>query len=78
LIAEADAAVAALRAERPTLAGHTYLFGQARGDVLPMVVGDDNLSTVFMRSLGPDVPEDLRDAPATAALALQEVASTPQ
>jgi iron complex transport system substrate-binding protein len=43
-----------------------------------MVVGEDNLSTVFMRSLGPDVPEDLRDAPATAALALQEVASTPQ
>lgn len=69
LIAEADAAVAALRAELPTLAGRTYLFGQARGDVLPMVVGEDNLSTVFMRSLGLDVPEDFRDAPATAALA---------
>jgi iron complex transport system substrate-binding protein len=69
LIAESDTAVAALRAELPTLAGRTYLFGQARGDVLPMVVGEQNLSTVFMRSLGLNVPESFRNAPATAALA---------
>lgn len=69
LIAESDAAVAALRAELPGLAGRTYLFGQARGDILPMVVGEQNLSTVFMRSLGLDVPEDFRNAPATGALA---------
>ncbi len=69
LIGEADAAVAALRAELPGLAGRTYLFGQARGDILPMVVGEQNLSTVFMRSLGLDVPENFRNAPATGALA---------
>ncbi len=69
LIAESDAAVASLRAEFPGLAGRTYLFGQARGDILPMVVGEQNLSTVFMRSLGLDVPEDFRNAPATGALA---------
>ncbi|TWF74302.1 iron complex transport system substrate-binding protein [Pseudonocardia hierapolitana] len=69
LIAEADTAVAALRAELPALAGRTYLFGQARGDILPMVVGEQNLSTVFMRSLGLDVPENFRNAPATNALA---------
>jgi iron complex transport system substrate-binding protein len=69
LIAEADAAVAALRAELPALAERTYLFGQARGDVLPMVVGEQNLSTVFMRSLGLDVPADFRNAPASNALA---------
>jgi iron complex transport system substrate-binding protein len=69
LIAESDAVVAALRAELPGLAGRTYLFGQARGDILPMVVGEQNLSTVFMRSLGLDVPENFRNAPATGALA---------
>jgi iron complex transport system substrate-binding protein len=69
LIAEADAAVAALRAELPALVERTYLFGQARGDVLPMVVGEQNLSTVFMRSLGLDVPESFRAAPASNALA---------
>jgi iron complex transport system substrate-binding protein len=69
LIAESDAAVAALRAELPALAERTYLFGQARGDILPMVVGEQNLSTVFMRSLGLDVPENFRNAPATSALA---------
>jgi iron complex transport system substrate-binding protein len=69
LIAEADAAVAALRAELPALAERTYLFGQARGDILPMVVGEQNLSTVFMRSLGLNVPENFRNAPATNALA---------
>jgi iron complex transport system substrate-binding protein len=69
LIAEADAAVAALRAELPALAERTYLFGQARGEVLPMVVGEQNLSTVFMRSLGLNVPESFRNAPASNALA---------
>lgn len=69
LIAESDATVAALRAELPTLAERTYLFGQARGDILPMVVGEQNLSTVFMRSLGLNVPDNFRNAPATAALA---------
>lgn len=69
LIAESDTAVAALRAELPALAGRTYLFGQARGDILPMVVGEQNLSTVFMRSLGLNVPENFRNAPATGALA---------
>jgi iron complex transport system substrate-binding protein len=69
LIAEADAAVAALRAELPALAERTYLFGQARGDILPMVVGEQNLSTVFMRSLGLTVPESFRGAPASNALA---------
>lgn len=69
LIAEAGAAVAALRAELPALAERTYLFGQARGDILPMVVGEQNLSTVFMRSLGLTVPERFRNAPASNALA---------
>jgi iron complex transport system substrate-binding protein len=69
LIAEADAAVAALRAELPALVERTYLFGQARGDVLPMVVGEQNLSTVFMRSLGLNVPDNFRNAPASDALA---------
>jgi iron complex transport system substrate-binding protein len=69
LIAESDATIAALRSELPALAERTYLFGQARGDILPMVVGEQNLSTVFMRSLGLNVPENFRDAPATAALA---------
>jgi iron complex transport system substrate-binding protein len=69
LIAESDATVSALRAELPSLAERTYLFGQARGDILPMVVGEQNLSTVFMRSLGLNVPQNFRDAPATAALA---------
>ena len=69
LIAAADARVAALRTELPALAGRTYLFGQARGEVLPMVVGEQNLSTVFMRSLGLRVPDNFVNAPATAALA---------
>jgi iron complex transport system substrate-binding protein len=69
LIAEAEGAVAALRAELPGLAGRTYLFGQARGDILPMVVGEENLATVFMRSLGLEIPEPFRDAPASDALA---------
>ena len=69
LITAADARVAALKQELPGLAGRTYLFGQARGDVLPMVVGEQNLSTVFMRSLGLRVPDAFVNAPATAALA---------
>jgi iron complex transport system substrate-binding protein len=69
LITNADAHVAALKQELPGLAGRTYLFGQARGEVLPMVVGEQNLSTVFMRSLGLRVPDAFVDAPASAALA---------
>jgi len=69
LITAADARIAALKQELPGLAGRTYLFGQARGEVLPMVVGEQNLSTVFMRSLGLRVPDAFVDAPATAALA---------
>ncbi|MFP5022225.1 ABC transporter substrate-binding protein [Pseudonocardia phyllosphaerae] len=69
LIADADHRVAQLRTELPGLAGKTYLFGQARGQVLPMVVGEQNQSTVFMRSLGLSVPPSFRDAPASDALA---------
>lgn len=69
LITAADARVAAVRAELPALAGRTYLFGQARGEVLPMVVGEENLATVFMGSIGLRVPDDFVNAPATAALA---------
>ncbi|WP_181780461.1 ABC transporter substrate-binding protein [Pseudonocardia pini] len=69
LIADANARIAALKAELPGLAGRTYLYGQARGEVLPMVVGEQNLSTAFMRSLGLSVPANFRDAPASAALA---------
>ncbi|MFC5996713.1 ABC transporter substrate-binding protein [Pseudonocardia hispaniensis] len=69
LIAASDATVAALRAELPALTERTYLYGQARGEVLPMVVGEQNASTVFMRSLGLRIPDNFRDAPASAALA---------
>ena len=69
LIQNADAQIATLRRELPGLVGRTYLFGQARGNVLPMVVGERNLSTGFMRSMGLQVPASLRDAPASAALA---------
>ncbi|WP_214404932.1 ABC transporter substrate-binding protein [Pseudonocardia lacus] len=69
VVEEADAAVREFAAARPHLATSTYLYGQARGDVLPMVVGKDNLSTVFMNSLGLTVPPSFADAPATAQLA---------
>ncbi|MEQ3553115.1 ABC transporter substrate-binding protein [Pseudonocardia nematodicida] len=69
LIADAEQRIAEVREELPGLQGATYLYGQARGDVLPLVVGDDNLSTVFMNSLGLQVPGSFRDAPASDALA---------
>jgi iron complex transport system substrate-binding protein len=57
LVEAADASVAKLKADLPKLAGKSYLFGQARGDVVPLVVGKDNLSTKFMNSLGLKVPD---------------------
>lgn len=69
LIGAADRRVAEVRDRLPGLVGKTYLYGQARGEVLPMVVGEQNLSTVFMRSLGLQVPESFRSAPASDALA---------
>lgn len=45
LVDDAAAVVAAMRAELPGPAGRPYLYGQARGDVLPLVVGAENLST---------------------------------
>jgi iron complex transport system substrate-binding protein len=69
LVAEADTAVRDFAASRPHLATSTYLYGQARGDVLPFVVGADNLSTVFMNSLGLTVPPSFATASATALLA---------
>ncbi|WP_232662968.1 ABC transporter substrate-binding protein [Pseudonocardia sp. TRM90224] len=69
LIRESAAAIDEFTASLPGLAGHTYLYGQARGDVLPMVVGKENLSTIFMGRLGLLVPEEFRNVEATAALA---------
>lgn len=69
LIAAADARVAEVRAQLPGLAGKTYLFGQARGEILPMVVGEENQSTAFMRSLGLAVPASFANAPASDDLA---------
>jgi iron complex transport system substrate-binding protein len=69
LIAEADRRIAETRDRLPGLAGRTYLYGQARGEILPMVVGEQNQSTVFLRSLGLEVPASFRDAPASDALA---------
>ncbi|MEJ3652646.1 ABC transporter substrate-binding protein [Actinomycetes bacterium KLBMP 9759] len=69
LIRGSAAAIDELTAALPGLAGHTYLYGQARGEVLPMVVGRENLSTIFMGRLGLQVPEEFRNAEASAALA---------
>ena len=69
LVDAADAAVRDFAAAHPQLAQRTYLYGQARGEVLPLVVGEDNLSTRFMRSLGPTVPPSFAAAPASDALA---------
>lgn len=69
LIAAADARVATVRDELPELADRTYLFGQARGEILPMVVGEQNQSTAFMRALGLSVPASFTDAPASDDLA---------
>lgn len=69
LVDAAARSVDALKAELPGLAGKAYLFGQARGEVLPMVVDADNLSTRFMTSLGLKVPAGFVDAPASNKLA---------
>jgi iron complex transport system substrate-binding protein len=69
LIAEADDAVAALRQELPGIEGKTYLFGQARGDVIPLVIGKENQSTKFMAELGLSVPDAFADAAAGDTLA---------
>ncbi|BBG03544.1 MULTISPECIES: ABC transporter substrate-binding protein [Pseudonocardia] len=69
LITTAEEQIAEVRAQLPGLAGKTYLYGQARGEILPMVVGEQNQSTVFMRALGLDVPESFRNAPASDDLA---------
>ena len=68
-IAEARADVEQVAQQLPGLAGKTYLYGQARGDVLPMVVGAENPSTAFMRSLGLSVPPGFAGAPADGRLA---------
>jgi iron complex transport system substrate-binding protein len=74
LVEDADASVAKLKADLPKLAGKSYLFGQARGDVLPLIVGKDNLSTKFMNSLGLKVPDAFANAKTSADLAPGTVA----
>lgn len=69
LIDDAHARVEALKRELPGLAGRSYLFGQARGTVLPLVVGKENLSTKFMTSLGLKVPDEFANDVATDSLA---------
>ncbi len=69
LIGTAHAAVEAAKAEIPGMAGKSYLYGQARGEVLPLVVGADNLCTKFMTSLGMKVPDTFANAPASDTLA---------
>lgn len=69
LVDDANASVAKFKAELPRLAGKTYLFGQARGEVLPLVVGKDNMSTQFMTSLGLTVPDAFTNAKTSAELA---------
>ncbi|MEU6701341.1 ABC transporter substrate-binding protein [Pseudonocardia sp. NPDC046786] len=69
LIATAEGQLAEVREQLPGLAGKTYLYGQARGEILPMVVGEQNQSTVFVRALGLDVPPSFKDAPASDDLA---------
>jgi iron complex transport system substrate-binding protein len=69
LIDDANAAIAKAKTDLPGLAGKSYLFGQARGEVLPLVVGKDNLSTKFMAALGLKVPDAFANAPASDTLA---------
>ncbi|GAA1859858.1 ABC transporter substrate-binding protein [Pseudonocardia alni subsp. carboxydivorans] len=80
LIARADRAVAALRAELPRLAGRSVLVGQARGDVIPVIVDPANQSTALTRALGlrlpptfaTDPPAGAGVAPGTVALSYEE------
>ncbi|MEV1292089.1 ABC transporter substrate-binding protein [Pseudonocardia sp. NPDC049635] len=69
LISTAEGQLADIREQLPGLAGKTYLYGQARGEILPMIVGEQNQTTMFMRALGLDIPESFRDAPASDGLA---------
>nr|WP_042193401.1 ABC transporter substrate-binding protein [Kibdelosporangium sp. MJ126-NF4]CEL20753.1 periplasmic binding protein [Kibdelosporangium sp. MJ126-NF4]CTQ89666.1 periplasmic binding protein [Kibdelosporangium sp. MJ126-NF4] len=69
LVDEATASIAKLKADLPKLPGKSYLYGQARGDVLPMVVGKENQSTRFMGLLGLKVPDAFADARTSADLA---------
>ncbi|MEV6243394.1 ABC transporter substrate-binding protein [Lentzea sp. NPDC051838] len=69
LVEDAHAKVEAVKKELPKLAGKSYLFGQARGTVLPLVVGKDNLSTKFMNSLGLKVPDEFASVQASDQLA---------
>lgn len=52
LIQQADEAVAEIRAELPTLAGGTFLYGQARDGVVVMLVDEANVTARFMHQLG--------------------------
>lgn len=80
LVARADGAVAALRAELPGLAGRSVLVGQARGDVIPVIVDPANQSTALTRALGlglpptfvTDPPAGDEVAPGTVALSYEE------
>ncbi|BCY11517.1 ABC transporter substrate-binding protein [Actinoplanes sp. L3-i22] len=69
LIDEAHAAIEKTKTDLPNIAGKTYLYGQARGEVIPLVVGADNLSTKFMGALGLKVPDKFANAPASDTLA---------
>lgn len=81
LLDDAQAKIEAVKKELPKLEGKSYLFGQARGTVLPLVVGKDNLSTKFMNSLGLKVPAQFADvrasdqlAPGTIGISYEEAA----
>lgn len=52
LIAEADAAVEAIKEDLPGLAGGTFLYGQARDGVVVMLVDEANVTAKFMQQLG--------------------------
>ncbi|SMC57799.1 iron complex transport system substrate-binding protein [Kibdelosporangium aridum] len=69
LVDDANASIAKVKSELPRLAGKTYLYGQARGEILPLVVGKDNMSTKFMASLGLKVPDAFAGAQTSSELA---------
>jgi iron complex transport system substrate-binding protein len=69
LIDDAHAVIEKTKTDLPNIAGKSYLYGQARGEILPLVVGKDNLSTKFMAALGLKVPDTFANAPANDTLA---------
>ncbi|MBN6034786.1 ABC transporter substrate-binding protein [Amycolatopsis sp. 195334CR] len=69
LVDAAAAEVAKVKSELPGLAGKSYLFGQARGEVLPLVIGKESQSTRFMNSLGMKIPDALANVETSAQLA---------